>query len=149
MCPVRHLVPLAAEAVGAQGDGARPEPDIDGVLEGEEPEQEQVRGRPASITLYRGFAKIEHKKYYGPDTIEKGKKIVDHVANVREIKEWNKITKEYETVITATCIREMNITNHPYQVRLVLDRERKVSDAYCGAKAQPPPVPAPLPLTNR
>ena len=29
--PVRHLVPLAAEAVGAQGDGARPEPDIGGV----------------------------------------------------------------------------------------------------------------------
>ena len=26
--PVRHLVPLAAEAVGAQGDGARPDPDI-------------------------------------------------------------------------------------------------------------------------
>ena len=103
-------------------------------------EEKKVRGRPASITLYGGFAKIEHKKYYGPDTIEKGKRIVDHVANIREVKEWNQVTQEYDTVITATCIREMNITNCPYSVRLMLNKERQVTDAFCGAKVQPCPT---------
>ena len=65
---------------------------------------------------------------------------MDHVANIREVRTWNTASEEYDSVITATCLREMNITNHPYNTRLVLDRERKVTDAYCWAKVQPCPA---------
>ena len=71
----------------SMGRGASsPLPEVAGRPVALEPESDS---RPPSITLCGGFAKVEHKKYYGPDTIQKGKKIVDHVANIREVRTWN------------------------------------------------------------
>ena len=69
--------------------------------------------RPPWITLCGGFAKVEHKKYLGPDTIQKGKRIVDYVANIREVRTWNTTSKEYDSVITSTCLREMTLQSIP------------------------------------
>ena len=73
-----------AESMG-RGASSR-QPEVAGRPVALEPESDS---RPPSITLCGGFAKVEHKKYYGPDTIQKGKKIVDHVANIREVRTWN------------------------------------------------------------
>ena len=128
-------VELSSESMGRGASSRQPEGACARRPVESEPESEPTKdSRPPSITLCGGFAKVEHKKYYGPDTIAKGKKIVDHVANIREVRTWNTASEEYDSVITATCLREMNITNHPYNTRLVLDRERKVTDAYCWAK---------------
>ena len=37
------------------------------------------------ITLFGGFSRIEHPQYCGPDPIQKGKKIMDHIADIREV----------------------------------------------------------------
>ena len=42
------------------------------------------RGRKV-ITLFGGFSRIEHPEYGSPDSIQKGKKITDHIANIREV----------------------------------------------------------------
>ena len=96
----------------------------------------QEETRPTSITLCAGFAKImEGPKFYGPDTEKKGKKIVDHVANIREIQ------NGHEVIITATCIPAMKINNDPYIQRITLDSSRRVTDAQCTSRPGKPQCP--------
>ena len=46
------------------------------------------------ITLFGGFSRIEHPQYRGPDSIEKGKRIMDHIANIREVIERTRLVKK-------------------------------------------------------
>ena len=38
------------------------------------------------ITLFGGFSRMEQPQYRGLDSIQKGKRIMDHIANIREVR---------------------------------------------------------------
>ena len=63
------------------------------------PAKKAVGGVSASgtrkvVTLFGGFSRIEHPQYRGPDSIEKGKRIMDHIANIREVIERTRLVKK-------------------------------------------------------
>ena len=68
---------------------------LDGQLQGQDAVADDSR---KVITLCGGFSRVEHPKNSGPETILKGKKIQDHVANIREVIELTRFVLKLQFV---------------------------------------------------
>jgi hypothetical protein len=84
-----------------------------------------------NLTIYGGFGKVETPEFR-PDIIRKGKDLAagEHVFNVREVRQGK------GCMIAGQCIREMSLSNDPYNVELTLEpTTRLVLDSRCSCVA--------------
>lgn len=89
-----------------------------------------AQGQPRpDLTICGGFEKVVVPEFR-KDTVKKGTFMADHILNIREVRRAGTCT------INGQCIREMSLSNDPYNVELVLDPvTRSVVDARCSCQA--------------
>ncbi|XP_024890188.1 uncharacterized protein LOC112466355 [Temnothorax curvispinosus] len=80
------------------------------------------------IVITTGFQKVTHEILFQPETIPKGKQLVN-AGHVCDVKECRRNNQSY--LIEAQVIRQTSVSSQPYRTKLNIDADRKVTLVSC------------------
>lgn len=76
---------------------------------------------PVNIIIQTGFEAISHKILFQPQTMKKGKLLVE-TGHVRDVKEFREFGQSY--LIQSKVIRQTSVTLPPYNTSLYVSRQK-------------------------